>query len=197
LNESGKHIVDRLPDTELMLRVRDGDECAFAEIYRRYHRKLLDFFYGLSSNAQCAEDLCHETFSRIWQVRRRYAATGSFPAYVFTFARNIWLENCRRLRKQQRLGSRRSLEQTDYELAAAVSSHPDEGAARSELSGYILEALDALPEDQRMAFVMRNIEGMAIADIAAVMQCPENTVRSRKILALKKLRVLLQKVAAL
>ncbi|MBN2309081.1 MAG: sigma-70 family RNA polymerase sigma factor [Candidatus Hydrogenedentes bacterium] len=175
-----------------MLRVRWGDECAFAELYRRYNRRLLDFFYGMSSNAHTAEDLSHETFARIWQVRRKYAATGSFPAYLFTFARNIWLEDCRRQRKQWRLGSRRSLDDgpdgVGYELAAAESYHPDRAAYRAELSSHILAALDALPDEQRMVFVMRNVEGLSITDIATVLQCPENTVRSRKILAIKKLR---------
>lgn len=184
------------PDVSLMLKVRGGDQAAFEALYRRYNRRLLDFFYGMTRNAQTAEDLSHETFARIWQVRRKYQATGSFAAYLFTFGRNIWLENCRRLRKQQRLGFKQTLEDTAHELRADVSSQPDWGATRSELSERIGEALDALPEDQRMAFVMRNIEGLALSDIAAVMQCPENTVRSRKILAVKKLRALLRPVFA-
>lgn len=188
--------LEQAPDIDVMMRVRESDERAFAEVYRRYNRRLLDFFYGMSGNAQTAEDLSHETFARIWQVRRKYAATGSFAAYVFTFARNIWLESCRQQQKQWRLGSRNSLDDLLHELPARWSTHPDVMADRSDLSERIMGALDNLPEDQRMVFVMRNIRGMSIGDIAAVMQCPENTVRSRKILALKKLRESLRSLLA-
>jgi len=61
-------------------------------------------------------------------------------------------------------------------------------AARSELAECIFGALDELPVEQRMAFVMRNVEGLSIREIASAMQCPVNTIRSRKILAVKKLR---------
>ncbi|MCC6695786.1 MAG: sigma-70 family RNA polymerase sigma factor [Candidatus Hydrogenedentes bacterium] len=171
-----------------MLKVREGDECAFAELFRRYQRRLLDFFYGMNRDAQLAEDLCLETFARVWHLRRKYAATGSFPAYLFTFARNIWLEKCRYLGKQWRLGSAQSVEADGPDLPAAVSTHPDEMASRSELEERILEAVAGLPEEQRMVFVMRTIQRLSLEEIAAVLQCPVNTVRSRKLLAVKKLR---------
>ncbi|MCC6490625.1 MAG: sigma-70 family RNA polymerase sigma factor [Candidatus Hydrogenedentes bacterium] len=171
-----------------MLKVREGDECAFAELFRRYQRRLLDFFYGMSRDALLAEDLCLETFARVWHLRRKYAATGSFPAYLFTFARNIWLEKCRHLSKQWRLGSALSVEADGPDLPAAVSTHPDEMASRSELEERILEAIAGLPEEQRMVFVMRTIQRLSLEDIAGVLQCPVNTVRSRKLLAVKKLR---------
>ncbi|MCP4645749.1 MAG: sigma-70 family RNA polymerase sigma factor [bacterium] len=193
--------LERMDDTGLMIRVRWGDESAFEELYGRYYRRLLDFFYGMSGNTQTAEDLCHETFSRVWQVRRKYAATGSFPAYLFTFARNIWLEHCRRQGKQWRLGIRKTLEVgpggAGHELMIPELGHPDQEASRSELAEEIGRAVDALPEDQRMVFVMRTMQGLSIADIAAIMQCPPNTVRSRKILAIKKLRESLRKLLVL
>ncbi len=181
--------MEDLRDTELMLLVREGDESAFSELFDRYNRKLLDFFYGMSRDTQLAEDLCLETFARIWHLRRRYAATGSFPAYLFTCARNIWLEKCRHLGKQWRLGTALSIDEDNgSDIPAGIASRPDESASRSEIEQHILNALAELPDEQRMVFVMRTIEGLALDDIAAVLQCPVNTVRSRKLLAIKKLR---------
>ena len=185
------------PDTALMLKVRDGDECAFAELFRRYQRKLLDFFFGMCRDTQVAEDMCLETFARVWHLRRKYAATGSFPAYLFTFARNIWLEKCRYLGKQWRLGTAQSVESDGPDLPAALSTHPDEAASRSELEERIQEAIEGLPEEQRMVFVMRTIQRLSLEDIANVLQCPINTVRSRKLLAIKKLRESLKGILVL
>jgi len=185
---AGMSPCERAPDTTLMLRVRWGDEHAFAELYRRYYRKVMGFFYGMSRDTQTSEDLCQETFLRIWKLRRKYAASGSFPAYVFAFARNVWLEQCRQARKHQRFGSARGGDQDVQLVTASMATHPDVAAARSELADCIFGALDELPVEQRMAFVMRNIEGLSIREIASAMQCPMNTIRSRKILAVKKLR---------
>ncbi len=175
-------------DVALMLEVRVGCERSFAELYRRYHRRVQDFFYGLTRDRQTSADLCQETFLRIWRVRGRYAATGSFPSYLFTFARNIWLEHRRTVRKTQRLGTLDSSD-TSWNLLCSPETHaPDSTAGRNELRAHLFAALDALPEEQRMVFVLRNIDGLALEEIASVMQCPVNTVRSRKLLAQKKIR---------
>ena len=175
-------------DIELMLEVSKGAEPAFAQLYERYHRRVQDFFYGLSRDSHTAADLCQETFFRIWRVRGRYAATGSFPSYLFTFARTIWLEHCRTLKKRNRLGYADTLETHRERLRSAPETEPDAQAGRSELRDHVFDALDQLPEEQRMVFILRNIEGLGLEEIACVMQCPVNTVRSRKLLAQKKIR---------
>jgi RNA polymerase sigma-70 factor, ECF subfamily len=183
-----------IPDVAIMLRVRDDDEAAFEVLYARYNRRLQDFFYGLSRDATVAGDLAQETFLRVWKLRKKYAATGSFPAYLFTFARNIWLEKCRDYRKLRRLGIGQSLDGMEEYLAAGPQWRPDEQGRRHELETLIFAALDTLPEEQRMAFVMRTVDGVSLEDVASAMQCPTNTVRSRRILAINKLRDLLRTV---
>ncbi len=180
-------------DVALMLKVREGSEEAFEELHGRYQRRLLDFFYGLSRNSHAANDLCQETFLRVWRVRKRYKATGSFPGYLFAIARMIWLERQREQRKLWRLGIADNLDDR-WDLATEPSRNPDVCASRSEMEGLILQALEELPEEQRMVFVMRNVRGLSLGDIAAALDCPVNTVRSRKILAIKKLRHLLSEV---
>ncbi len=188
--------MDLRSDTELMMLVSGEDESAFAEIYRRYNRRLVNFFYALTRDSHAAEDLSHETFARIWHFRRRYAATGSFASYVFAFARFIWLERRRELAKLWKLGTLEPLDGTDT-LPGDPSQRPDECAARSEMDEYLWQALEQLPEEQRTVFVMRVLQRMSLEDIASAMNCPVNTVRSRKLLALKKMRLLLKRVAAL
>lgn len=180
-------------DVVLMMRVRSGDDCAFEILFDRYQRPLLNFFQGLSHNPCSARDLAQETFLRVWKIRKRYLASGTFPAYLFGIARMIWLESCRREQKVWRLGSRQD-EATLYALPAGTSDSPRWQASRTELHGHLYAALDELPEEQRMVFVLRSIDGLSLEDIAAIMDCPVNTVRSRKLLAVKKLRHLLESV---
>lgn len=177
----------------LMMRVRSGDECAFETLFNRYQRPLLNFFHSLSRNPCTARDLAQETFLRVWKIRMRYRASGSFPAYLFGIARMIWLESCRREQKTWRLGVRQDEERL-LDLPADDAACPAWQANRSELHGHLYAALEELPEEQRMVFVLRSIDGLSLEDIAAVLDCPVNTVRSRKILAVKKLRHLLESI---
>lgn len=183
--------LETVADTALMLRVGKDDECAFAELYRRYHRRLLNFFYGMSRNTHFSSDLCQETFLRLWRLRRKYAATGVFVSYLFTIARLVWLEQRRERRK--RLFST-PLTEEDHWLPLATKEiyRPDEAAVQTEIGRCILDALSKLPEEQRMAFVLRVVQGLDLQEIASIMQCPVNTVRSRKLLAIQKLREALQ-----
>jgi RNA polymerase sigma-70 factor (ECF subfamily) len=194
---AGMSPCDGAADTTLMLRVRWGDEFAFAELYRRYYRKVMSFFYGMNGDAQMSQDLCQETFLRIWKLRQRYSASGPFPAYVFAFARNVWLEQCRENKKRLRIGLQLEADEDAQLVAASASTHPDMAAERSELAQCIFDALDALPVEQRMAFVMRTIGGLSLSEIASAMQCPTNTVRSRKLLAINKLREALKRLLVL
>jgi len=187
-----KQITRDMPDNELMTRVCKNDERAFREVYHRYQRRLLDFFYGMSRSTHTAQDLTQETFFRIWRLRAKYSPTGSFPAYLFSFARNIWLEHCRELKKRRRLGRLEMFDIAAHEMRTETIHHPDHIAWRSELSDTISEALQSLPEEQRMAFVLRNIDGLSLNEVGEVLRCPTNTVRSRKLLAVKKLRLKLK-----
>jgi RNA polymerase sigma-70 factor (ECF subfamily) len=186
---AGHSAFAEMPDTDVMVRVQWGSEVAFSELHRRYFRRLLDFFYGMSRDAQRAEDLCQETFLRLWQLRVRYTVSGSFAAYVFTVARHIWQEQCRTRRREARLEAQGAEVET---VRSLLQPSPDELAHRAELDARIFAALDALPEEQRMAFVLRTVQGLSLDDIATIMQCPVNTVRSRRLLAITRLREVLR-----
>ncbi len=179
-----------IADIALMMRVRKGEADAFEALHERYQRRMLNFFYGMSRDASIADELCQETFLRVWQARRRYRATGSFPAYLFGIARMVWREHCRRQSRDWMLRERAfTSENAEPRVAARLA--PDYVAVCGEVESHILAALQQLPEEQRMVFVMRTIRGLSLADIASAMDCPVNTVRSRKILGVKRLRHLL------
>lgn len=181
-------------DLMLMLRVRDGDMAAFEQLHDRYQRRVLQFFWMLSRDPLAAAELAQETFLRVWKVRKRYRATGSFPGYLFGIARMIWLEGRRAAAQTARLGRPCPLE--DIVARPSTAILPDRAVLGRELSGMIFAALEQLPEEQRIVFVMRSIEGLSLDEIAEALDCPVNTVRSRRLLAIKKLRHLLADAVA-
>jgi len=178
-------------DISLMKRVSGGDETAFSSLYAAYHSKIRNFFFSLTRNNCLSADLTQETFLRIWKFRERYSVSGSFLSYIFGFSRNIWLEQCRKNRRQysSELDDASAIEIERF--MAVPSPKPDTAADRTEINEKIFDALEELPDEQRMVFLLRSVEGLSLEEIAVVMQCPRNTVRSRQITALKKLRQLL------
>jgi RNA polymerase sigma-70 factor (ECF subfamily) len=182
-------------DIALMMRVRVGDTYAFETLHGRYQRRVLGFFYGLSRDPGLSNDLCQETFLRIWMVRRRYRATGAFGAYVFAIARLVWLEHRRAEARRARLGPL-AREGRAPMLSPENACGSGLNAEANEIEAHIFDALDALPEEQRLVFMLRHVRGLSLEDIAKSLDCPVNTVRSRKILAIKKLRHLLAPILA-
>lgn len=184
----------RAEDLGLMLAASRDDELAFATLYERYHGRVHQFIFGLTRDRSAASDLSQETFLRIWKFRHRYAQTGSFLSYLFGFARNVWLEHCRARKKQFSLELRDSTPRELNRFMGSALCDPDVAANNSEIHAHIFDALALLPDEQRMVFVLRSVEGLSFEEVASVMQCPLNTVRSRQITALKKLRRTLTRV---
>jgi len=182
--------VEPRPDTELMMAVKDGDRAAFALLHERHQHPVLGFFHVLCRDNGVANDLCQETFLRVWQIRQRYMASGPFRAYLFAVARLIWREHGRREAMRVRLGAALPLDEAPA-LPDGPGHRPDDRAVSAEFGQALHCALDALPEEQRMVFVLRYLRELSLDEIAGALDCPVNTVRSRKILALKKLRTLL------
>src|SRR5687767_13212663 len=78
-------------DIELMLRAREGDAAAFAELARRYREPLRRYFAAQLADRSAAEDGVQETFLRLWLLRERYEPSGAFAAYLFRIARHYLL----------------------------------------------------------------------------------------------------------
>lgn len=138
----------------------------FEELYVAYSPDVYRFASWLSGNANDAEDITAETFTRAW-MNFDIIRTETLKAYLFTIARNIYLETLRKHRDHM----------------AIDDSHPDSHPAlekvletQSELD-QIRTALLTLPEVDRSAFVMRVQYDLSYAEIARVLQVSEGAVK--------------------
>jgi RNA polymerase sigma-70 factor (ECF subfamily) len=188
-----RQLQSEIPDTALMVRVSRGDGDAFAVIYHRHHKRLLDFYYAMSGSASVSDELCQECFLRVWRLRDRYSPSGSVVSYLFTVARYVWYEQRPTVYRNQRFRSFSEAPDTVCDVQDPRPL-PDALVARLEVEDAILSAVAGLTEEQRMAFVLRTVQGLPLSEIARIMGCPVNTVRSRRISALKRLREILHKI---
>ncbi len=187
----------RDPDIRLMLRVRDGDQDAFAELVGRYQHRLVGVMNHLVGHPDEAEDLAQEVFLRVYRTREKYTPKAKFATWLFTIANNLALNALRDRRRKPAV----PLEVPDpsasgpwqaNQLAAVREEPPTHNLQHQELAAVIRRALDGLNDRQRMAVVLNKFEDMNYAEIAEVMGLTTKAVKSLLSRARARLREALQ-----
>jgi RNA polymerase sigma-70 factor, ECF subfamily len=175
------------PCDELLPRLRRGDPAALGEAYDRHHEAVRAFARRLVGSEAEAEDLVHETFLTLPDAMEGFRGTSSLRTYVISIAAN-------HARHFVRAAARRRAAMDRYaqEAANEVAS-PELGASDRELARALTRALDDLPIEQRVAFVLCEVEGRTSAEVAGIVDAPEATVRTRLFHARQKLRETLQR----
>ena len=184
----------RLSDPFLVVPTRDplasrlaaGDRDALAEAYDLHHMAVRAFARRLVGDADVAEDLVHEAFLRLPDAARRFRQDASLRTFLISIAVNAARHHVRAAQRRRgataRFGEERSGE---------GASGQDEELSRKHLSKVLSRALDRLPLEQRVAFVLFAVEERSAAEVAQIAGVPEATVRTRVFHAKRKLRELL------
>src|SRR5438477_1980511 len=192
IGQTSAQMALRDPDIRLMLRVRDDDSAAFAELVERFQHRLVAVMHHLVGSPHEAEDLAQEVFLRVYRIRKKYRPKAKFSTWLFTIANNLAL-NALRDRKRRPVLPLEVRESGSTESAAQdLSETPSAGLRHKELAEVIRQALDGLNERQRVAIVLNKFEDMNYADIAEVMGLTTKAVKSLLSRARCKLREALQ-----
>lgn len=174
-----------------MARVRAGDDAAFAELMHRWERPVKAVIGRLVGNAAEAEDLAQETFVRLWRGRERFREGSAFRPWILTLALNLARNRLRWWRRRPVI----SLEAWD-ESGGAPASDPAGDAASaavsSERAAAVRDAVAALPRELREALVLFEYEGLAQAEIAAIVGASPKAVETRIRRARERLRGVLR-----
>jgi len=164
-------------DSQLIREIKDGNAEAYGELMRRYERKILSFIYHMLKSAgleTMAEDLCNETFYKAYRSLHSFReAEASFSTWLYTIARNTVLSE---LRKQRTL--KMSLEQNPQVAQTMQDVLPEQAVIRGEQATKVREAINALPEKQRSAIILREFDGMDYQEIASVLGQTVSSVKS-------------------
>jgi len=190
-----------LSDEELMLRYADGSEEAFEELVRRRHKGILNYMFRMVQNSQIAEELTQEVFLALVQNAERYQPTAKFTTYLYKIASNIvakeWAKSKRRPQVFRLPGWLSNDEEDVLELIEQVEDERADFATqleRDEVSEVVNDALKRVPEPYREAFVLHRMQDLSYEDVAAIMDAPVGTVKSRVFRAEQMLRPLLKRV---
>lgn len=173
-------------DRELVSRIHDGDEGAFAALFDEYVVPLCIFVLSYVQSRETAADVVHDVFLRIWQRRDELEIRDSVKAYLYRATRNRALNLIRRETLEQRWKDEAALESA---AAPASSVLPvDESMDRDTLVAAVERVAAELPERCRMVFLLRWRDGLRHGEIAEVMGISPKTVENQMTRALRTLR---------
>jgi RNA polymerase sigma-70 factor (ECF subfamily) len=180
-----------------MVAFQEGDPEAFATLYDRHARLLLNFFFKMCYDRALAEDLTQETFLRLIRHRGRYRPQATFRTYLFTVARNLLIDRHRSRKAAPRSVSADVRPHEDGATIGQLLEAHDRSAvdrlAEREAGDEVRAALEKLPEAQRAVFVLAVDQGLKYREIADVLGVPEGTVKSRMNAATTRLRGMLKR----
>lgn len=166
-------------DDDLAERAKAGELDAFNALVGRYQRPVFGLCVRMLSSPPAAEDAAQDTFISAWRGIGGYRG-GSFQAWILRIAGNQCRDELRK-RKRRPSDSLDSLIEDGGDGATPPSRErsPEGAALGAETARTVTQGLSVLPEEQRMAVVMSDVQGLAYEEIAAAMETSVGTVKSR------------------
>jgi RNA polymerase sigma-70 factor (ECF subfamily) len=169
-------------EADLVSRIAAGDRRALEELYNLYHRRLARFLTRLTRHFDVAEEIINDTFLIVWRKARDFRGDSQPSTWILGIA-------YRRARNAFRSANRITVGENLEALLQPLTSH--EPMQTEELRDWLLQALAHLPVEQRMAVELCYELGYSCEEIATIMNCPVNTVKTRLFHARAKLQKLL------
>lgn len=169
-------------DASTLARCRAQDPMAFRAFVVRHERMVFALLSRMMGHGPEVEDLAQETFVRAYRAFPEFDLQG--PAKPSTWLLTIATRLALDAKKKKKLDDK----PLDDAKDAATGSTPDLTLERRELGQAIAEAAASLPDDQRAALILAEMHGLSIAEIAAALEVPENTAKTRLFRAREKMR---------
>ena len=182
LNATPAPVIDS--DALLVERAVAGDKKAFELLVIKYQRRIQRLIGRMVRDVDLVEDIAQETFIRAYRALAQFRGDAQFYTWLYRIAINTAKKALMDLKRNPTV-SENSFKSDDDDETSPVeneltsSETPDAVLASKEIAQIINTALEALPEELRMAITLREIEGLSYEEISDAMNCPIGTVRSR------------------
>ena len=172
-------------DALLVARAVAGDQGAFELLVVKYQRRVERLIGRMVRDVDLVEDIAQETFIRAYRALHQFRGDAQFYTWLYRIAVNTAKKFLLELKRdptftQAALQSSDDEDETFYPRNEPITYEtPESVLAAKEIAAAVNAALEALPDDLKQALTLREIDGMSYEDIAALMNCPMGTVRSR------------------
>jgi len=170
------------PDAELMLRVKNGDSEAFAELVEKYKQPVINLMFRMVHDLEEAEDLAQNVFVRVYQSADRYEVSAKFSTWLFTIARHSCFNELRRRSRHPTESMDAMSEENDdlptHQFEDKKTHTPPDTFLHNELEQKIQQALNELPEKQRLGILLCRQDELSYEEIARILECSVSATKS-------------------
>jgi RNA polymerase sigma-70 factor (ECF subfamily) len=173
-------------DSDLLLveRANAGDQRAFGLLVLKYQRRVQRLIARMVRDVDLVDDIAQETFIRAYRALHQFRGDAQFYTWLYRIAVNTAKKALLQLKRDPTVSesflSKDEDDETSWQKNEPTSEEtPETVFAAKEIAAVVNAAMEALPEDLRLAVTLREIEGLSYDEIALAMDCPIGTVRSR------------------
>lgn len=166
----------------LIARCRQGDRDAFDTLIHKYEKKIYNLAYRLSGNYDEASDISVDVFLRIFQSIHQFRGDSNFTTWLYRVATNVYLDRRKKMKNRQHVSLEEYIELDESSVVRQIEDPaplPQEQMEGKERQKLLLEAINSLPEYQKVMVLLYHTEGLSYEEIAEAMSMPIGTVKSR------------------
>jgi RNA polymerase sigma-70 factor (ECF subfamily) len=169
-----------LEEGELLARVREGDLHAFERLYRIYQPRLARFLFNLVGRPQLVEEVLDDTMMVVWETAGSFRGTSKLSTWIFSIAYR------KAIKAKMRWPD--PVEDQPFDTRVSNDPGPDDELHHQRLHDALLEAMEELSPDHRAVVDLTYFHGLGYREIAEIMNCPVDTVKTRMFHARRRLR---------
>jgi RNA polymerase sigma factor (sigma-70 family) len=182
-----------ISETDLIVLLRQGNEEAFKQVFETYKDRIYNTMLYMLQSPEEAQDLTQDVFVDVFQDIGSFKTNSKLSTWIYSIAIHKALNRQRYKKARKRLGAVLSIFNLSPVDDAPDFVHPGILLENRELSETLYKAIDQLPEKQKTAFVLRQLEDLSYTEIAAVMQTTTPSVESLLFRAKQNLQKILKK----
>ena len=171
---------ERDSDQRLILLVRERDGDAFDELYRRYQTRLSRFLANVVRQPQIVEEVVDDTLMVVWERATDFKGESKLSTWIFAIAYRKAMKALRRYDAP--------LEDHGAEIRLSAEPSPEEAFGQSRLHGLLRGAMATLSSDHRAVVELTYFHDLKYREIAEIMECPVDTVKTRMFYARRQLK---------
>jgi len=166
----------------LLDKARKGDAEAFGILIKDQEQRAFNLAYRFLKNAEDAEDVAQEAFLRAFKSIKKFKGQSSFSTWLYRIVHNMCIDFLRSKQNKVTDSIDKPIRYDGEELAWQIpddTNSPAEISENAEMKGLVRQALAELPEEQRMAVILRDLQGFSYQEIADISGVGMGTVKSR------------------
>jgi len=176
------HQSDTAENIELLTKLRNGDQLAFAQIYNQYRSKMYAYANTLCKSPETAEEIVQEVFIRLWQKKEQINTDLNFSAYIKKVTLNHVLNHLKKVAREK------SLQVEVFQYIDSIRNTTEDNLLEKELLKTYDEAIALLPPQKKIIYQMSRNEEMTHDQIAKQLNISKNTVKNHMVEATKFIR---------